>query len=96
MAGLLFLNADTKTADTMVTGLRKMQEGQDVEVPPLRHAVALTSLGFLFPTGDLARMLQISTFVVGFLDPPLTVDLKLLIASILYFATTSIISIYFC
>lgn len=67
VAGLLFLNGDLEAASTIITSLMSSsgQETQEAEVPPIRHATVLTSLGFLRTPRDLAGMLQSRIAVVG-------------------------------
>jgi hypothetical protein len=67
VAGLLFLNGDTKSLMTLVSGLKNASE-QELEVVPIRHVAVLSSLGYLCTPQSMAEILQSRMSMVIFLN----------------------------
>lgn len=57
MTGLLFLNGDTVSLMTFVSGLKNASE-QEVDAVPIRHVAVLSSMGYLCTPQSLAEILQ--------------------------------------
>lgn len=66
VAGLLFLNGDTESLMTLISGLKNASE-QEPEVVPIRHIAVLSSMGYLCNPWCMAETVQSRMSMVIFI-----------------------------
>ncbi|KAL3700291.1 hypothetical protein R1sor_018313 [Riccia sorocarpa] len=71
-SGLLFLTNDMDTSIALLDSFQRTQEVLEKDLPPLRHAVAVTDAGFLCKPQDVGATLQVSYSVMRSMDRLLT------------------------